>query len=148
MVDRRAKMFVSLAGLLTTVGLANPVLASNWADPIAGGSTAEAQAVALPAGPTGIGVACASPSSSSVTVTWNPVPLATAYTLLKSTTTAGGPYKVVAVGLTTTSWASASLPTGNYWFEASASIGANWSGVASAPTPETTVVKHKSCAQP
>lgn len=147
MADRRAKVLAFLVTALATVAIAAPALASNWADTLAPGSTAEAQALTL-AAPTGIGAACATPSGSVVTVTWNPVVPATSYSVLQSTRSAGGPYKVVASGLVGTSWGSGRLSTGNYWFEVMASVGINWSGAASPASPETTVVKNKSCAQP
>lgn len=147
MADRRAKVLASLATALATVAMAAPAVASNWVDALAAGSTAEAHALTL-AAPAGIAAACASPSGSVVTVTWNPVVPATGYSVLQSTTSAGGPYKVVASGLAGTSWGSGRLSTGNYWFEVTASVGVNWSGAASPASPETTVVKNKSCAQP
>ena len=147
MADRpKVVAIVVTAALALAAG--GPALASSWVDPLAGGSTAEATAGALPPPPVTVGAACVSPTASSITVTWAVVARATSYTLLDTNTSATGPYKQVATGVTGTSWTSGKLASGNYWFEVRSAVGANWTGSPSLPSLETTVVKNKSCAQP
>lgn len=147
MADRpKVVAIVVTAALAITAG--GPALASSWVDPLAGGSTAEATAGALPPPPATVGAACLSPTASIITVAWTGVGRATSYSVFDTTTSATGTYNQVATGITGTSWSSGKLATGNYWFEVRDAVGANWIGALSVPSVETTVVRNKSCVQP
>lgn len=148
MVDRPNKVIAIVAAAVTAVATAAPALASNWTESLASGSSAEASSNPLPAGPAAVNAVCGSATSSNVIVSWSTVGLATSYSVRDSTTSAAGPYKVIAAGIAGTSWTGSKLASGNYWFEVSALVGANWAGAPSSPTVETTVVKNKSCVQP
>jgi len=72
---------------------------------------------------------------------------ATTYTIYKSTTSATGTYSSLATGVTTTSYTTATLTSGNYWFEVVAYIGTNWVGTKSGATGESTI-SGSGCIQP
>lgn len=129
------------------LAISGPASASNWVEAITSGGSAQSQAEALPVPPSSLAVTCVSALGSKVTVTWSAVTHATSYTLYSSTTSATSGFSAVASGVAGTSWTSAALPTGNYWFEVAATVGATWSGGRSAATVETTVVKNASCRQ-
>jgi hypothetical protein len=134
------------ANLVLTV--AAPAAASNWSDPVAAGSSTQAQAASLPAAPSGVSPACTSSTASKISVSWSAVAHATSYTVYDSTTSATTGYRLVASGVTGTSWTSGALNSGNYWFELTVSIGTNWTSAKSTASGESTVVKNSSCTQP
>ena len=148
MVDRPNRVIAIVATAVIAVATAAPALASSWTEGLVSGSSAEANSSPLPASPVGVNAACGSATSSNVIVSWNAVGVATSYRVLESTTSAAGPYKIVAIAVAGTSWTGSKLASGNYWFEVSALVGANWVGAPSAPSVETTVVRNKSCVQP
>ena len=68
--------------------------------------------------------ACAAPTSGKkVTVSWSAVTHATSYAIYQSTTT----------------WTSAALATGSYWYEVVTDIATNWAGAKSAATTQRTI---------
>lgn len=148
MVDGLKKVIAIVATAVFAVATSAPALASNWSERLASASSAEATADPLPASPARVSAACESATSSNVTVSWTAVGLATSYSILESTKSGDGPYKVVVTGIAGTSWTGSKLASGNYWFEVRAWVGANWAGAPSVSTVETTVVKNKSCVQP
>jgi cellulose 1,4-beta-cellobiosidase len=108
--------------------------ATNWVVHVTTGSKGEAQALALPAAPTGVTATCTSPTSNTVKVSWSAVTHATTYTVYDSTTGSGGTYNSVASGVTTTTWTSSALATGTYYFKVAAvtgSTGSTWVGTKS-----------------
>lgn len=135
-----------IAGLAALA--AGPAFASTWISQLASGSAAETQSSGLPVAPGGVAAACTSSTNSKITVTWTAVSRASSYTVYQSTTSATTGYSVAASGVVGTSWTSAALTSGNYWFELSAAIGTNWSSAKSAASGESTVVKSTSCVQP
>jgi hypothetical protein len=101
-------------------------------------NSGEAHAQALPAAPTATS-ACASPASGKkVTVTWAAVTHASGYGVYQATTSATGTYALVTT-VTTLTWTSAALTTGNYWYEVVANIGSNWASSKSTATSERTI---------
>jgi hypothetical protein len=78
--------------------------------------------------------------SNTVKVTWNAVSRATSYSVYDSTTGASGSYSLYASGILTSSFTTAALPSGNYWFEVSASIGSNWVSANSNATAQRSIV--------
>jgi cellulose 1,4-beta-cellobiosidase len=123
-----------------------PASASNWALSIKTASTAEAQTQAAPPVPTGVSAACVSPTQQKVTVTWSAVAHAATYTIYKSATLAGS-YSSTATGVTTTTWTSGVLATGNDYFKVAAYVGTKWVGAESAATGESTI-SGSGCTQP
>lgn len=143
----RAAGIVVLLGALAT---AVPASASNWAEPLAGGSSGASQSTGLPSVPTGAGAACTSALSDTVRVTWSAVARASSYGIYQATSVLG-PYSVIAAGVTGTSWTSPALATGNYWYEVNAADGSNWQSAPSSATAESTVVNSgltTTCIQP
>jgi hypothetical protein len=49
--------------------------------------------------------------------------------------------------VTTTTWTSGTLTTGNYYFKVAAYVGSKWLGAQSAATAESTIATN-SCVQP
>ena len=83
--------------------------------------------------------ACAIPTSGKkVNVSWAAITHATAYAIYQSNTTATGTYTLQTT-VTTTTWTSAALATGNYWYEVVANIGTNWASAKSAATAQRTI---------
>ena len=124
---------------------------TNWVVQLAAGSTGEAQAEALPAAPAGPAASCNAPLiSTAINVTWSAVTHATTYSVYDSTTSATGTYSLIASGVATTSWTSATLTSGTrYWFEVVANVGSNWSSVKSAATGSSLINLLPSfCTQP
>jgi len=131
---------VAVAGLLPwTVTAA--WAAGNWVVHVAGGSSGEAHAQALPSAPTGVSAACAAPTTAkTIKVSWSAVTHATNYSVYDATTSATGTYSLIASGVAATSWTSAALTTGtNYWFEVTVNFGSNWASVKSSATGESTI---------
>ena len=144
---RRRRLVTSLAGAVAVwcTATAPAASASNWLDTAATGSTGEAQAQGLPAAPTGAASSCQSSTVSKVTVAWNTVTHATAYSVFQSTTSSTSGFSLAASGISTSPWTSGNLSSGNYWFKVTATEGSNWSSGQSSSTIEATVVKNTSC---
>jgi hypothetical protein len=135
---RGALLVVVIAGVLSTLVLSGPAWATaNWAVHAAAVNSGEAHAQALPTAPTATS-ACGT-TARTVKVSWAAITHATAYAVYQSTTTVGGTYSLVMSGVTTTSWTTAVLSTGNYWFEVVADIGTNWASAKSAATAQRTI---------
>jgi hypothetical protein len=136
-------MFLSklLLGVTTVgaivLGQAPPALAY-WPVLLGASAQAVARSGGPPATPTGVTATCVT-LESEVTVTWTAVPSATSYTIYDSTTSASSGYAVIASGVTGTSWTSADLSVGIYWFEVAPYIGTNWAGPTSAATTESVI---------
>ena len=112
--------------------------AANWTVKLTAGSSGEAKAQALPAAPSPTS-SCASPATGKkVTVTWAAVTHATGYAIYQSNTTATGTYTLQTT-VTTLTWTSAALATGNYWYEVVTDIGTNWASAKSAATAQRTI---------
>jgi hypothetical protein len=124
--------------------------ASTWIVPVALGSVGEAQALALPAAPTGAAATCDAPTTAkTVTITWNAVTYASTYSVYDSTTSATGTYTLVASGISTNSYTSGTLRKKNYWFEVTAAVGTNWVSAMSSATGESTISNSSPyCVQP
>jgi hypothetical protein len=123
--------------------------ATNWIVTLHSSSAGESSAQALPAAPTGVAAACTSSSTETIKVTWSAVTLATTYSVYDSTTSATGTYTLVTSGVSATSYTTASLSSGNYWYEVTASIGTHWAGSKSTATGETTIASTSpECKQP
>lgn len=111
----------------------------NWTVHVATVNSGEAKAAALPTAPT-VTAACTSPASAkTVKVSWTTVTHATTYAVYQSNTTVGGTYTLQSSGVTTTSWTTGVLTTGNYWYEVVADVGTNWASAKSAASAERTI---------
>jgi len=118
---------------------------TNWALHVATVNSGEAKAQALPAAPAPTS-ACTSPASAkTVKVSWTAITHATTYAVYQSDTTATGTYTLQTSGLTTTSWTTAALATGDYWYEVVADIGSNWASVKSAAGAER-IISSSACS--
>jgi len=112
--------------------------AGNWTVHVATVNSGESRAEALPTAPTATS-ACATPASGKkVTVTWAAITQATGYGIYQSNTTATGTYTLQAT-VTATTWTSAALATGNYWYEVVTDIGTKWVSAKSAATAQRTI---------
>jgi len=130
--------------------VAGEASATSWAVALTASSHGEALAQTLPAAPVSPAAACVSTTTKTIKVTWTAVPYATSYLTYQSTTSAGGTYTATSGGTYTgTTWTSASLANGNYWYEVAAVIGNNWTGTRSVATGETTIqTSTTKCVQP
>lgn len=105
----------------------------------------EAKAQALPAAPTPTS-ACTSPASAkTVKVSWTAVAHATTYAVYQSNTTATGTYTLQTSGVTTTSWTTAALTTGDYWYETVTDVGSNWASAKSSASAER-IISSSGCS--
>lgn len=112
--------------------------AGNWVVRLAGASSGEAHALALPTAPTATS-ACTSPASAkTVKISWTAVTHATTYAVYQATTV-NGTYTLQTSGVSTTSWTTAVLATGTYFYEVLADVGTNWSSGKSAATAQRTI---------
>ena len=108
-------------------------------------NSGEAQAQPLPTASTPT-AACTSPASAkTVKISWTAVSHATAYAVYQSNTTASGTYTVQTSGLTATSWTTAALAAGDYWYEVVADVGSNWASAKSAASAER-IISSSSCS--
>jgi hypothetical protein len=118
---------------------------ANWTVRVATMNSGEAHAQALPTAPTPTS-ACSSPASTkTVRVSWTAVTHATAYAVYQSNTTASGTYTLQTSGVTATSWTTAALTTGDYWYEVVADVGTSWASAKSAASAER-VVSSSACS--
>jgi hypothetical protein len=118
---------------------------ANWTVRAATGNSGGAHAQALPTAPTPTS-ACSSPASAwTVRVSWTAVTHATAYAVDQSNTTASGTYTLQTSGVTATSWTTAALTTGDYWYEVVADVGTSWASAKSAASAER-VVSSSACS--
>jgi len=129
----------SLLAVLLLLVADGPAQAT-WAVGLAASSAAEASAGSAPAVPTGVTAACTSLGATTVTVSWSAVANATSYTISQSTTSSTTGYAIVATGISGSTWTSAGLPTGTYWYEVSARIGNNWASGTSAASAQRTIL--------
>jgi hypothetical protein len=113
--------------------------ASPWAVAIGAASSGEAGAQGAPSAPTGVTATCTSAVQTTVKVAWGAVTHATTYTVYASTTSAATGFSSLATGIVATSWTSASLATGNYWFEVAAYEGSQWASANSSVTAQRTI---------
>lgn len=131
----------ALAACLATAVLAGAgpaAAATNWAVARSGALGGMGRADPLPAAPTGIGAACVSLVGWTIKVTWNAVPHATAYTVYRSTGGSFTQYATVDGSTTSYSDANFSVLT-SYRYTVAATVGANWAGPQSAPSPSHSI---------
>jgi hypothetical protein len=112
--------------------------AANWTVHLAASSSGEAHSQAIPAAPVATSACTAPATGKKVTVTWAAITHATNYGVYQSNTTATGTYTLQQT-VTVTTWTSAALATGNYWYEVVANIGTKWSSAKSAATAQRTI---------
>jgi len=128
--------FLTAFSLLISSGTAWAT--ANWTVHVATVNSGESKAQALPAAPVATS-ACATPASGKkVTVSWAAITHATGYAIYQSNTTATGTYTLQTT-VTVTTWTSAALATGNYWYEVVTNIGTNWASAKSAATAQRTI---------
>jgi fibronectin type 3 domain-containing protein len=123
--------------------------ATSWVVVLHASSAGEGHAQTLPSAPTSVTASCPAPTTSkTITVTWGAVTHATTYSIYDSTTSATGTYTLV-TSVSTTSYTSGTLATGNYWYEVTASIGTNWASGKSTASGESTIQSSNPfCKQP
>jgi hypothetical protein len=138
---RRDLRLLVFGGVLLTflVQASTMAAASTWAIAIGAASRAEAQAQGAPATPTGVTATCTSSIQTTVNISWSAVIHATTYTVYVSTTSSTTGFSSLATGIVGTSWTSAPLATGNYWFEAAAYEGSQWASANSSATVQRTI---------
>ena len=124
--------------------------ATSWTTTVVAPNNGEARARALPSAPSNPAAACVSSGTKTIRVTWTTVAGATTYLVYQATSSVGGTYTVTSGGAYAgTTWTSASLANGNYWYEVAALVGTNWIGTRSAATGETTIQANTTkCVQP
>jgi len=135
---------VRLAALLGVISIVLGVdsgvaSASTWVVALTAGSHGEGHAQALPSAPTGVTSACTASNLKTVKVTWTAVTHGTSYTIDQSTTSSSSGFSSVATGVAGTSWTSASLANGNYWYRVVGFVGTNWASAQSSSTAQRTI---------
>jgi hypothetical protein len=138
-----AVVITNALGVLLSSGTAWAT--ANWTVHVGTVNSGEAHAQALPTAPTPTS-ACTSPASAkTVKVSWTAVTHATSYAVYQSNTTANGTYALQTSGVATTSWTTAALSTGDYWYEVVVDVGSNWASAKSAASAER-VVTSSACS--
>ena len=113
---------------------------ASWSIGVAGARAGQAGSGGPPLAPTGATSACVSAASNQVTVTWNAVTRASTYSVYDSTVSSGGPYTLLASGITGTTYTTGGLAVATFWFEVAAVTGTSWQGPNSAATAGRTIV--------
>ena len=139
MTTRFGRTGLVLAIIVSIVSFGGVALASNWTTPLRSGSSAQAQAQAAPPAPTPVTAACTSSSLKTIKVTWSAALHATSYVIYQSTTSSSSGFTQVATGITATTWTSATLVSGQYWYRVATKTGSNWLGPQSASTTSRTI---------
>lgn len=130
---------------IAALGVPEALAATTWSVAL-GSSNAESLSGGLPGAPTGINATCSGLLlSPKAVVTWNAVTRATTYDVYESSTSASSGYSIVATGVAPTTWTSANLGTGSFWFEVAAVTGSNWLGPTSSASPQISVLLGVSC---
>jgi hypothetical protein len=124
---------VALSGLLFSTD-AN---ASNWVTGITSGRGL-AQSTSAPGAPAAVTASCVSATQKLIKVTWSSVAHAS-YDVYQATAAASGPYTLVSSGQAASSYTTATLANGNYWYEIAASVGTNWTSAKSAASAQRTI---------
>jgi hypothetical protein len=133
------------AVMLLCVNPAPMAVASNWSASVQPGSAAESGSGSAPPAPSSVTASCTSPLAPTITVTWSAVSNASTYDVYQSTTTSAAGYSLAQGGVSGTSWTTGSLAMGFYWFEVSASVGANWAGPDSTATAQRIIALDPAC---
>jgi len=121
--------------------------ATGWTVRTASDSAAIAQSL-TPNTPSTVTATCTEAIAARViTVSWSSVEHATSYVVYQSTTSATSGYSVVASDVTTTSWLTATLKKGTYWYAVASVVGSSsWISSMSAPTQARTIDANPRCA--
>ena len=121
--------------------------ASSWTVRTATSAGAFAQSL-NPRPPTTVDATCTAPATDrTITVSWSSVEHATSYVVYQSTTSATSGYSVVATDVTTTSWLTATLKKGTYWYAVASVVGSSsWISSMSAPTQARTIDANPRCS--
>jgi hypothetical protein len=141
------------AVVTSVVGVAalNPLLfgtasASNWTVSGTPGSHGEAQSSTPPAAPSGVLAGCGS-SRGTIGLAWSSVSHASSYIVLDATTSATGPYSVLASGVTIPLYQTGGMSNNKtYWFEVEAQVGSSWVSARSAASNSVKIASNGSCS--
>jgi hypothetical protein len=152
---RRLTLRWVLFAVVLAVSLASgiqPAAGTSWTVSLKTGSGGEAASIAA-SPPTGVTATCVSSTGYTIKISWTaPNTHVTSYTVYQatSTTTTPGTYASVKTGVTTTSWTTGTLTTGeNYWYEVVSLFGTIWTSAKSSATGETTISStNPECKQP
>jgi hypothetical protein len=123
-----------------------PASASSWTTPLKVAGSAETGALPAPPAPASASATCLAGGQRKIVVSWSTVVHAMTYSIYTSTN-AAGTFALTTNGVTTTTWTSGSLGTGNDYFKVAAYFGTKWLGAESAATGETTITG-SGCTQP
>lgn len=136
-------LVVTVALTLGLLGQVQPAggAGTNWSVALKTGSGGEAASLTAAPPPTAVAAACVSTTGYTIKVTWTAPAHASSYNVLVSTTsgTSGFGAAPSGTGLKTTSFTSATLGAGNYWYEVAAVDGTNWTSSDAAANSETTI---------
>ena len=120
--------------------------ASSWTVRTATNSAALAHSVDLDPPSTVTATCTEALVARVITVSWSTVEHASSYVVYQSTTSATTGYSVVATDVTTTSWITATLKKGTYWYAVAAVVGSSaWTSPMSAPTQARTIDANPRC---
>jgi len=129
---RALSVAITIAAVLTvSCGVA---AAATWSVALQASSSGQGLSQAAPSAPSAPTGVCVSGTSPTVRVVWASVTHATAYSVYASTSGPSGTYTLLASGVTTNPYATASLSSGTHSFEVSAVVGGNWASARSVAT--------------
>ena len=121
----------------TNTGLANGTTYYYVVDAVnacgSSGDSAQASAATIPAAPAGLS---ATPGNAQVTLSWNASTGATSYKV-KSSTTNGGPYTVIATNITTTGYTNTGLINGTTYYYVVSAVNGSGESVNSSQVSAT-----------
>lgn len=136
----RTRSLLTAGTLVGCLSVGAPVAwAAGWPVQLAAASRSLAKAGPLPPPPATVTAACTTPLGLTVTLTWSSVARATSYTVYRSTTSATSGFSVLASGVAATSYTTATLLPGTYWFEVESDLNSTWKGSPSTATAPRTI---------
>lgn len=128
------------------LALPSSAWAAGWTITSTATSTGESQAGAAPSTPSGPLAGCPSASHPVIGLVWGQVSQASNYQVFVSTTSAGGPYTLMAGGDPFTVHATNSLTgTKHYWLEIQAQVGPNWVSARSPASNSVRITSSGNC---
>lgn len=142
------------AAVIAAVVVASALPASastTWAAALAANSKGEGQSYNIPLAPSSISASCDGLVGNQIDVSWSAVTAdksgstyrsgVVSYDIYMSSTSSSSGFSSQATGVTATSWKSARLGLGTYYFRVAADAGTTvWEGAQSASSPAHSVI--------
>lgn len=148
MTATHRRTWVAVIAFVVPIGITGSTHAnaSSWVITTTGRAPALAHSL-HPQPPGAVTASCASAiGARAVIVSWSSVSYARSYVVYQSTTSAMSGFTPVATDVTTTTWITATLKKGTYWYAVAAVAGSpTWTSSMSSPTQARTITTNQRC---